>query len=307
MALETSNYNIWQTCRRAGQLVCLALFVSFGSFAHADLFRPSTWFCNFHLLGRKAGPPPTEASSAAVQKMLDTNDFEIMRGFDEYYEVFGDLFFMRLAHLRSNDIWVDMGAGAAHAQVDVIEASKTRPEKPQMVAVGFTKPTNKNIPKGIRASRILEYIRAISKLEYHVTGQRLKYVEADITDVALSKIADEKTVSLMTDYFGPISYATDLTKVLKVYGGLLARGGELFVTLNNERLKVLDPIGGREMTLANFIKFYCTGFDVHHSSGFDRFVRNEMPLFIPALKLTELSIQNPLPPPTRHYEFVDIE
>lgn len=307
MALETATYNYWQTCRRAGQLVLLAFIVSFAPVAQADLFRPSTWFCNFHLLGRKAAHPPTADSSAAVQKMLENNDFEILRGYDDYYEIFGELFFIRLAHLQSDDTWVDMGAGTAHAQVDVIEGWKRRTQVPKMVAVGITKPTNKNLPKGVHASRILDYIRAISKLEFHLSGQRLKYVEADITEVALSKIADENSVLLMTDYFGPISYATDLTKVLQSYGRLLGTGGELFTTLNNERLKVLDPIGGREMTLSNFIKFYCTGFDVHHASGFDRFVRNDKPLYIPSLRLIELSLEHELPPPTRHYEFVDID
>lgn len=307
MALETRTYKYWQTCRRAGQLVLLAFAVSFAPVAQADLFHPSTWFCNFHLLGRKVAHPPDSESSAAVQKMVATNDFEIMRGYDRYYETFGDLFFLMLAHLRTDDIWVDMGAGTAKAQVDVIEGLKTREQKPKLVAVGFAKPTNRNIPNSVRSIHIIDYIRAISKLEYHLTAQRLKYVEGDVTQVNRSKIAADGSVLLMTDYFGPLSYATDLTKVLEVYGKLLAEGGQLFTVVNNERLKVLDPISRREMTLSSFVKHYCTGFDVRHEFGFDMLVRNDKPLYIPDLKLTELSIEHPMPPPTRHYEFTDFE
>lgn len=234
-----------------------------------------------------------------VEEIISENRFETTRDLVEYKKMFGPNFENALYQLGNDEIWIDMGAGFGLAQIDF---RMLRKETVKLVATGFVKPRVEHMKADYTNKQIDEYMAKLELLgrHLHMRGSMpFRYVEGDILKMSRSRLARKGTVRLITDLYGPMSYASDPAKLLRLYGTLLAFNARLFIHVIDERLLIRDPKTGELYSLFQFVAKYGRGFYFSPESRF--LVRNSEEIYIPDLKLVKRRSGTP---PYNTYEIV---
>jgi SAM-dependent methyltransferase len=280
-------------------LFFVAIALSVDSAEAVAIFKPWTWFCNEALTA-----PANIGDQQAVRNMIEHQNFEIARDFDQYVEKFGETFlpFLR-EQAQPGDTWIDMGAGLALAQIEFTRMTRSTYRELNLISTGYVRPTVQNMTTGKSYESQHRYLRLVEQLEAHLAPSgRIRYVEGDIALKQTQSFAQAGSVRLITDLFGPISYVDDLTHTLKIYGQLLMPGGRLYLVKNNLRLVIKDSRAKHLMTIGGFIRSHCRGFRVVRSEPNYYIERTDQPLVIPELTLKEVRMADK-PPPYRRFSF----
>lgn len=146
-------------------------------------------------------------------RLLALNWFVTSRGMNEYSAEFTnhkstDLSFReKVNRLGPRGRWLDAGAGRANAQREFLETVPNFNDAPELVALAYKKPFFVGIPKG-------------SKMKY-LSGRMIE----EIPDQELG------TFDIISDYFGPTSYAKDSISVMNKYLRMIRDQGEIFISL----------------------------------------------------------------------------
>lgn len=154
------------------------------------------------ILNRPLYKPPTRGLESFAASFKPTS-FEFM---------FGSEFMNFLHSLNSNHRWLDSGSGDRVAISQYHEKQKAHPgESAQTVALSLENPVRWS------ARRIQRFLKSKNHIDFH--GRYFEEIPVD----ELGKF------DLITEFFGPASYSSDLGLVLNRYLQLLKVGGRLYI------------------------------------------------------------------------------
>lgn len=237
------------------------------------------------------------AAHSAFDNQLRNNNFSTLRNLNSYRGVFGAAFSTAIKRLQYGDTWIDMGAGLAIAQTQLLVERRLRSHLPTLIALSYERP--RRLTSSIEyqsASRARYQARHIHYLEKHLVefADAFQYIEGrKVEDIPIREIAQPGSVKLITDLFGPLSYSPELVKILRTYGELLAPNGQLHIAASDELLKVIEPLTGRALSIFDFIELYCEGFRVIRGSGIPTIIRTGALLKVPPLQLVSFESGSP--------------
>ncbi len=140
---------------------------------------------------------------------IKKNDFEVSRGLWQYEMAFGDLFSADLRRITPRGVWIDVGAGSAKAQIELLEKTQVGPV---CVAVSVQKPADQLLDRAIQRWGVLFQYREGRPIEEYAPDT---FPRADI----------------ITDVYGAASYTPHLDVVLQQYGRILKKSGRLYIVL----------------------------------------------------------------------------
>jgi SAM-dependent methyltransferase len=162
-----------------------------------------------------------------TKKDLEDNDrFITRRSLRDYIDVFqtqeNPYYFQELlSNLPQSATWFDMGAGHGKALLDALFFSNHAHIK-NFVGVSYEAPKSESLSQASsRHQGRFHYIET-GFLENHWHKNQLSESFAPWNN----------KVDLITDYFGPMSYTFDLSKVLKIYLNLLKLNGRVLLQLS---------------------------------------------------------------------------
>jgi hypothetical protein len=247
--------------RRFGVIAtAVALLLTFSQAFAAEtcegLFVPDTW---------------------TVTDQIKNNDFITDRSLSEYMHELHPDFVKALRNLRSDQHWIDLGAGKAFAQIDYLKTFDKISEAPLVTAVAF---------------KLHRWFRPPSfrgKLEV-----REGIFEAQDT-------ASWKKADVITDVMGVISYTKDLTTTLQKVFDLLNVNGELYLefTPANTNVKTSET----NHKLLGFLT-RIDGVSVTGQYGIVKIVKLKDKILVPQL---EVIIYKEAHPPYRTFKVVEPE
>lgn len=171
---------------------------------------------------------------ARTSRLLAFNWFVTNRGLNEYSWEFtnqksGGLSFKdKVKSLKSGARWLDAGAGRANAQLELLATIPNFDDSPELVAVAVKKPFFVKLPK-------------TNKMSY-LSGRFLE----DITDAELGSF------DIITDFFGPTSYAKDSIEIVNKYLRLIRSHGDIFISFPMEAT-VYRPALSKYQSLSRWI------------------------------------------------------
>ena len=148
-----------------------------------------------------------ESANLLLSRLIESNEYTVMRGLQDYTKAFGISFLNALNSLKAQDHWVDAGAGNALAQADFEEEllELGRPI-PRMTAITY------------RFAGILPQ-----------NGSRRTIISnRKFEDISNEEIHKAK---LVTDFTGVLNYTSQPQLVLQKYLDNLEVDGKLFVLL----------------------------------------------------------------------------
>jgi SAM-dependent methyltransferase len=167
--------------------------------------------------------PGAQEEVREVQYYLFTNSFNTERDLQVYEALFGPSFRKKLRTFKSRQRWLDAGAGKARAMTDFSRRYRRREREkplPALVAVGVKKP--EDIAPSLLDQRRFRYLEG-------------RFIE-DIPDNELGHF------DVITDLYGPFSYSTDISLILRKYLSLLRPGGVIYLAASfNRSMKESDP------------------------------------------------------------------
>lgn len=152
-------------------------------------------------------------------EFIASNEFTVNRTLDVYSQHFPfkktESLKKTVENLPKGSLWVDMGAGRAHALIDGLDLN---PNISEGVAIACKK------PQGAESGRDFP--------------RRFRYLEGDFVenmgrDGKLDTLKGR--VNLITDVFGPISYSEYLPPLLQIYFDLLRPNGLAVFNIMAER------------------------------------------------------------------------
>jgi hypothetical protein len=200
-----------------------------------------------------------DLACSQIIERLDQNEFAVTRGIYSYFRIWGPGFLDSLNRLNREQVWVDMGAGQARAQLeyllhsfDVADAlliksdygHLTWPEvskRASAIAIAYKKPKI----SADKHPRLVQLYENVSKSPV----ARFEYKEGRLfEDIPLEELPKTK---LITDYYGVMSYSQRPDLVLRRYFELLQTGGEIYL-FGLQRTKVQQ--GEKEISFYEFIK-----------------------------------------------------
>lgn len=234
-----------------------------------------------------------------VSEILTENRFETTRDLPEYKRLFGPNFENALYQLKDGEVWIDMGAGFALAQTQFRELRSARVN---LVATGFVRPQLGHMKPDSTKEQIDEYMARLAGLERNLLVRNpmpFRYVEGDILKIRETSMGRKGQVRLITDLFGPMSYAAEPAKLLRLYGNMLSLNARLFIHVLDDRLQIRDPRTKEVYTLFQFVAKYGRGFYFSPESRF--LVRDSEEIYIPDLKLVKRLAGTP---PYNTYEII---
>lgn len=235
-----------------------------------------------------------------VEEIILENRFETTRNLLEYKKMFGPNFENALYQLSDNEVWIDMGAGFGLAQIDFRSQFE---KKVKLVATGFVKPRLEHMKVDYTKQQTDEYVSKLELLDRNLRTRGpmpFRYIEGDVLKIPRSSMARKGTVRLITDLYGPMSYASDPAKLLRLYGNMLSLNARLFIHVIDQRLLIRDPQTDAIYTLFQFVAKFGRGFYFSPESRF--LVRNSEEIYIPDLKLVKRRSGTP---PYNTYEIMN--
>ncbi len=155
------------------------------------------------------------------EQLTSNRGFVTNRGFAEYNRLLGlepeiaglD---QTLQKLPKNSLWIDAGTGWGSAFKDIISDPNFN-NVSQMLGLSFAAPMGLNI-------HALE-TESAGRIKYLETGYLENHIESEFLSELIKPFQNK--ANLITDIFGPISYTSELDKVLNIYFKLLKKNGKL--------------------------------------------------------------------------------
>lgn len=242
---------------RSGLLILLVVFSAFAARAEnlcSEVFTRNLW---------------------EITPRVEKNKFVTNRGFYEYKEILPADFALRVASLRPEQHWVDLGAGKANAQIEYLK--------------GFSEPRTAALTTAV-AYKLDRWFRPGSfdgklvikegAFESHVTST---WQKADV----------------VTDVFGVVSYTHDLQTSFQKIFDLLNTGGELYLAITPYATHFL--VQGRALPMIDFLATI-EGLRVEGRFGSIKVTKDKDQIKIPNLKLKSIKDDTP---PYRYFEVGD--
>lgn len=143
--------------------------------------------------------------------------YYVSRGLSAYTLVFGHKFMHDLIKLKEGELWIDMGAGEARAQVEYLNASSDgssdalRAERANTLAVSFRRP---ELTREMR-----------KKLKDLKHPELFQYLDGRLFEQI--PIEEFGRADLITDLYGVVSYTAFLSETLNRYFKILKPNGVL--------------------------------------------------------------------------------
>ena len=187
--------------------------------------------------------------SAALNRRLKNNRFQIHRGLRNFHGEFGNVFIKALA--RENAVWWDIGAGSGLAQIEVqtkrlYEVEKSIIGRVDSGALGKPREVIRPLATGTKNRQILEMVSQIPPLR----TRALAFIKPDTATAAESfldrqrvdhqyfegkleflDISGFEKATLLTDFYGALSYTRTPSLVLAKELEMLDSGGTLLIVL----------------------------------------------------------------------------
>lgn len=210
-----------------------------------------------------------------VTDQVKKNDFITDRDLSEYLHQLHPDFVKALRNLRSDQHWIDLGAGKAIAQIDYLKSFDKISDAPLTTAVAY------------KLDRWFRPRSFNGKLEV-----REGVFEAQDT-------ASWKEADVITDVMGVISYTKDLTTTLQKVFDLLNVHGELYLefTPRNTNVKTSETT---HMLLGFLSRI--DGITVSGQYGIVKIVKLQETIVVPQLEIT---IYKEAHPPYRTFRLIE--
>lgn len=251
--------------RHIGALaMAVALLSTFLSPAYAvtmtceDLFTPKEW---------------------EVSDQVRKNDFTTTRDLSDYIHNLHPDFVSSLKKLKSDQHWIDLGAGKAIALIDYLRSFDHILEAPQTTAVAFKLDRWFKPPSYQGKLQVRE-----GAFEAHETPN---WKKADV----------------ITDVMGVISYTRDLSTTLQKVFDLLNVHGELYLEFAPAVTRV--KVDGASYKLQEFLE-RIEGISVSGKYGILKVVKNREHIVVPELELISYKVAYPSPP-SRSFTVIEAE
>ncbi len=221
--------------------------------------------------------------------MVRNSNFTHDRDLDSYLFQFGAPFEQALK-ARSDgkpQVWIDLGAGEAHALRGFLAAHAGTREHGKWQGVGV----------GVEAPKDAFYEQDLAAIHERGGADAFHYRTgffANIPDAELPK------ADLITDYYGVLSYTDSFSRDFERSLALLKPGGKMILIMERPSFEL--KVGGKNVLFSDYVK-QIGGVDMEpHDKTTVTFtiVRNEEPLRVPELTLTKLTSAKP---PYREFEF----
>ena len=147
-------------------------------------------------------------NTSRIEQAVNYNSFNTWRSFTEYRKMLSDYFMNGLAtpvNPGKTIHWVDMGAGLARAQRQVLRhETGIDPSTIRCTAIGVV-PPEKDSEKDRRDS----YSQDLAYFAEHLPPDRFRYLGGKFFhDIPASEIGE---ADIITDYMGVITYTADLS------------------------------------------------------------------------------------------------
>jgi len=160
---------------------------------------------------------------ARAARVIEDASFVTRRGFGAYDGLLGGDFTRSVRTLGPEDSWIDMGAGDARAMRDVFSKSLDRPP-PRMSALGHAPP---------RDPSFAAFAETAGDRFTPLYGRMLEDYP----------IAELGTHELVSDLYGPFSYAPHMDEVLETYGRIAKVDGDVYVLASWHFNRIVDDLG----------------------------------------------------------------
>ena len=184
----------------------------------------------------------TEERASYFSTQLSANEFTVNRNLIHYEDTFsskvlGLSFKQVLTSLPKKSTWIDMGTGKAYAILEGLY------ENPHIKGVGiaYKKPNHR------------DFIKVIEGL----VGQRFQYLEGEYVENMMSLGLLDKwkgKVKLITDVYGPLSYADNVSRIMQIYLDLVSKNGQLFFHISEHKTTLVKSGSVRTFTLIDWFK-----------------------------------------------------
>lgn len=196
--------------------------------------------------------------SWAISRIVEKNKFVTMRGIFDYRDMLGKEFSTSLESLKSDQLWVDLGAGKANAQVEFLKTFKDVDKAPWTVAIAY------------KLDRWFSPPKFSGKLQ-------IREGAFEAQDVTSWKKAD-----LITDVFGVVSYTHDLHTTLQKAFDLMNVNGEFYIFMTYYSLSIHR--GEARYGLIDFLKTI-EGIKVEGKYGTIRITKTSPEVTVPSMIL----------------------
>lgn len=212
---------------------------------------------------------------AGISRSLKWNWFVTSRNLSDYREGFQNDFTTSLQALKSNETWIDLGAGKGFAAIDYLKSMADPRLGANVLLIAYKLDRWFGIPKFKNKLSVLE-------------GRLFE----DILPVQLPR------TKLITDFFGVLSYTRDLSRSLSLVFDRLEVGGELYVHTQNA--STLIDFQNKVYSITEFLKLI-DGIKVEGKFGILKITKLTDDVQIPELRLTRLDEE--IVPPFRRFAF----
>lgn len=189
---------------------------------------------------------------------VEKNKFVTSRELWEYESSLHPDFKVRLKGLKSDQHWIDLGAGKANAQIDYLKALPNERDGAQTTAVCYKLDRWFSPPKFSGKLEIKEGLFESMPTE--------KWQKAD----------------LITDVFGVLSYSRDMHTSLSKTFDLLKKGGELYIHMTNYSTHFKGAT--QSLTLEHFLRSI-PGLQVEGRFGDLKVTKTQDTIVVPPFKI----------------------
>jgi hypothetical protein len=206
--------------------------------------------------------PESWVMSERVQK----NKFDTGRDLSDYLQKLHPDFQLKLKSLRSDQHWIDLGAGKALAQIDYIRSFDHPTDAPFATAIAY---------------KLDRWFSAPS------LGGKLKVKEGAFETQETSQW---QQADLITDHLGVLSYSRDMTTSLQKVFDLLNLNGELYIGVNPQ--STTFKIDGASYSLIDFLT-RLDGIQVSGRFGSIKIIKVKENIQVPEMELTSYKEAGP--------------
>lgn len=210
-----------------------------------------------------------------ISRAIKWNWFVTGRNLSDYRQGFHNDFTTSLQSLKANETWIDLGAGKGNAAIDYLKETTEPRLRANVLLIAYKLDRWFGIPKFNSKLSVIE-------------GKLFE----EIPSVQLPR------ATLITDFFGVLSYTRDLSRSLSLVFDRLEIGGELYVhTLN---ASTLIDFQNKVYSITDFLKSI-DGIKVEGKFGILKITKMADDVQIPELRLTRLDEE--VVPPFRRYSY----
>jgi len=202
------------------------------------------WLLFFYACGAAHAKLPCAQALAKLDRLIQSNTFEVRRDIYHYTELFPQTFIEQLASLKKEDHWIDAGSGEGFAVEDLM--NKTVLDSPsllQQMEPSFRKPRRVRVD-----SRALEAVA--NKINGHDISEKPQVTAVAVkmerpppqkeklqfkTGRYFEDIPNEEFSpgDMITDLYGVMSYSPKVDEVLRKYHRILKMNGRAYIFIGD--------------------------------------------------------------------------